>query len=62
MVAEIANYLVTCLTCSKPGVWKRLVLNKVHEGVVLDPMLLFRGWTFIKMELTCKLLGQNLQN
>ena len=23
-----------------------------HEGVVRDPMLLFRSWSYIKMELT----------
>ena len=33
---------------------------KVKTGVVLDPKMLFRGYTSIEMELTCKKLGQNL--
>ena len=32
-----------------------------HEGVVRDPMLLFRSWSYIKMELTWKKIGSKSQ-
>ena len=35
---------------------------EIKEGVVLGPMLHFRVWTSIEIELTCKNLGPNVKN
>ena len=35
---------------------------EIKEGVVLGPVLLFRVWTSIEIELTCKKIGPNLKN
>ena len=35
---------------------------KIHEGVVWDPLLLFRSWTSIKIEITWGISGRNLKN
>ena len=35
---------------------------EIHEGVVWDPLLLFRSYTSIKIEITWGISGRNLKN
>ena len=45
-----------------PGGGRSAPPLEIHEGVVWDPLLLFRSYTSIKIEITWGISGRNLKN